>query len=76
MFFMHFHKSCTRNSDNLILLLKTGNADEEGTLLPTINITFKKYEEEWDREVEAELKMIVAANWSLISQSRSKLFSR
>ena len=40
---MHIHNSCTRNSDNLNLLIKTGNAHKEKILLQTANNTCKKY---------------------------------
>ena len=43
LFFMHFHNSCTCNSDYFIFLIKTGNNHKERMLSQTIINTFKKY---------------------------------
>ena len=42
MFFVLLLKSCSRNCDDLILLIKTGNAHLERMLSSTIINTFKK----------------------------------
>ena len=54
MFFVHLHKLCSHDDDNLILLIKSGNVHKERMLSPTIINTFKKYQEEKGQEVETE----------------------
>ena len=44
--FIHFHNSCTRNGDHLILLIKSANVHKGRMLSQSIINTFKKYEEE------------------------------
>ena len=42
VFFLHIYDCCTRNSDNLILLSKSGNANKERIWSYTIINTLKK----------------------------------
>ena len=63
MFFVNLHKSCSRNGDNLILLIKIGNAHKERSLSLTINNTSKKCKEEREWEAKTKSKMMVAAKW-------------
>ena len=62
---LHFHNSCTRNGDHLILSIKTGNAHKQIMLPQTIINTFKKCKEEG---IEAQSIMMVAAKWWVLSQ--------
>ena len=45
---MHFHNTCTRNSDYLIFFIKTGDAHKKKMLSHTILNTFKKCN--WEEE--------------------------
>ena len=58
MFCMHLHNSCRRNSNHLILLIKTAYAHKETMLLQTIINTFKS---ENGRGIETETKRMMAA---------------
>ena len=61
---MHIHISCTRNDDNLILLIKTANAHKRRILPQTIIDTCKRYKE---KGIQTQSKMIMAAKrWLLL----------
>ena len=55
---MHIHNSCTCDSDNLNLLIKTGNVHKQRILPQTTINTSKKYE---GAGIETQSKLMVAA---------------
>ena len=59
VFFRYIYSFCARNSDDLNLLIKTGNAHKKVLLQIIINSS-KRYEEE---RIETQSKMMVMAKW-------------